>query len=921
MAQIPLRVSTRPLETGNVIRYPTDDPVGAALAQAGTKVSEVAANWQRTIEQDENLQATLGYDGFRRTVEGKLAEAKETMPANGSGFYDGALKTYQDEQKTFIGSLPKRLQPEYTARTNNDFLTLQTKAAETQLGASREFARVEIGKLHTRLTDDIVANPNAADADKVYDLGLKAIDESRLPDIEKLKARENWHIHARTAEAQARWRNQPEEMAKAFGVPYERVLDRSEWERALVARESSNNPRVVNKLGYAGLYQFGAPRLATVGMYEPGTAENVSDPTSTGGWSGAKWTGTFKISGFPEVKTLNEFLNSPGAQKAAFTAHVAMMDREIAQRGLEQYIGTRVGGVPITREGIYSMIHLGGAAGAQEALQGGGNARDSNGTSVLDYARLAANVTAAGAPEARYAGIPVEQRQRAVAQVEQVRRKEAIDFTSQEATRYGQNINALQTNIANNTATAEDVQKAKSDGWLTDPGDIARLQGAIQRRDSEMATTRQAMTALQTPNFPWNPYSKDHRDMAEAAFTSLGGNMDALQTIVTKTNMVPATAATTLRGALVSGNSQQVQSALQTAANLVIANPNVFTGVDGGKELAAAALTFEHYVTGRGMSADAAVRRFMDEQKPEYQQDLKAKIKKEDLDAIVKKELKPGDIQGAFDALPWIPFTDPQLTFNPEMRQRAMSDYEEAFRDHFMKNGNVATSKHLAQQEMRVTWGVTTINGARTVMKYPPDAARAYAGIEDVPGSFAKQAQDAIREWNGAEVPRSRIVISEARDTGRRFINGEPPTYTIGYFDQSGVFQMAPKPFYADPERMRSDQTAQREASYARATDVMRRPLRSLTDEEFELRKQIEAAKPPLLDPAAAPPAEEAREVAARRVGMRLPVPDDPTRPGLADRIGDATAEGVSGAYDWAAKWTEERNAERRERLRRLYRR
>ena len=185
---------------------------------------------------------------------------------------------------------------------------------------------------------------------------------------------------------------------------------RGGWEGALINRESSGNPRVENKWGYTGLYQFGAPLLKTLGLYTPGAGESLDNWGSTSKDSGGKWTGSFNIPGFPQVKTLDDFKNNPDAQRAAFQASTAYYDKEIERRGLDRYIGQTVGGVPITREGIYSMAHLGGIGGADAALRtgGGSDARDANGSSVLSYARMAAN---AGPAAAVATFLPASQRE------------------------------------------------------------------------------------------------------------------------------------------------------------------------------------------------------------------------------------------------------------------------------------------------------------------------------------------------------------------------------------------------------------------------------------------------------------------------------------------------------------------------------
>jgi hypothetical protein len=160
----------------------------------------------------------------------------------------------------------------------------------------------------------------------------------------------------------------------------------------LSGRESGNDPKVVNQLGFAGLYQFGAPRLADLGVYIPGPQENLGGWNKTSKDAPGKWSGTFNIPGFPEVKTLPDFLASPDAQKAAFEIHRGKMDQEIQSLGLDKYVGQTVGGVPITQDGLRSMIHLAGAGGAQAFLASGGqdNRADANGTRVSEYAKLGA---------------------------------------------------------------------------------------------------------------------------------------------------------------------------------------------------------------------------------------------------------------------------------------------------------------------------------------------------------------------------------------------------------------------------------------------------------------------------------------------------------------------------------------------------
>jgi hypothetical protein len=171
------------------------------------------------------------------------------------------------------------------------------------------------------------------------------------------------------------------------------VTPSSATEARLIQHESQGRPWITNDFGFAGLYQFGAPRLADLGIYKPGPNENLQNWNQTSKFEPGKWSGTFNVPGHPEVKTLSDFLQNPAAQKAAYDSHTARMDQEISTLGLDKYEGQTVGGVPITRAGLYTMMHLAGAQGARVALQSGGRIQvaDAYGTTPLQYASMAAH--------------------------------------------------------------------------------------------------------------------------------------------------------------------------------------------------------------------------------------------------------------------------------------------------------------------------------------------------------------------------------------------------------------------------------------------------------------------------------------------------------------------------------------------------
>lgn len=130
---------------------------------------------------------------------------------------------------------------------------------------------------------------------------------------------------------------------------------------SLIETESGGNWKALNSEGYGGRLQFGASRLADA---------------ARAGIIPAGMTGA-DFSKLP-----------PEQQQAVERWHFADIDQQAAKRGLNQFVGKEVGGVPITQDGIRAMAHLGGIGGAARFLESGGqiNPSDSNGTSLRDYA-------------------------------------------------------------------------------------------------------------------------------------------------------------------------------------------------------------------------------------------------------------------------------------------------------------------------------------------------------------------------------------------------------------------------------------------------------------------------------------------------------------------------------------------------------
>lgn len=133
---------------------------------------------------------------------------------------------------------------------------------------------------------------------------------------------------------------------------------------SLRTTESSNNPTAfrTNQDGrsFGGLVQMGAARLT-----------DYSNAT-----------------GAPAM-TPDQYAALPAEEQAKVEDwHFDDIRSQIRSRGLDQYIGQNINGVPMTEDGMIAVAHLGGMSGLSQHLstQGAYNPSDELGTSLSDYA-------------------------------------------------------------------------------------------------------------------------------------------------------------------------------------------------------------------------------------------------------------------------------------------------------------------------------------------------------------------------------------------------------------------------------------------------------------------------------------------------------------------------------------------------------
>lgn len=128
--------------------------------------------------------------------------------------------------------------------------------------------------------------------------------------------------------------------------------------RALAMKESSNNHKIVNRLGYMGLYQMGTDALIDAGYIDRKDRKT--------------WTGKYGI------HSREDFLNDRQVQEIAIREYHEIVWRYLAP--VHKYEGETIAGITLSKAGMISAAHLIGHKEFKKFINSGGqlDKRDKN---------------------------------------------------------------------------------------------------------------------------------------------------------------------------------------------------------------------------------------------------------------------------------------------------------------------------------------------------------------------------------------------------------------------------------------------------------------------------------------------------------------------------------------------------------------
>lgn len=818
---------------GEAAKAQADQQAGIALVGLGEGISKAAQIFEYDRRKFEEFEAERKWVEHSSQADVTFVQAKANAQPGAAGFTQGVTELYEKQASDFLEKIPAHLRPKYEVKVEGLRGRYREGGTVFELNERQKYYGDKTEELTGTLAGAVKANPDS------YDERIAQADEF----IET-----SGMLPRTKAQARSLARN------KLIGARIEGLVQAGRYDEAqsIAARTDEERQKLATtpaEVRAAIDEASGLTGVPSSYLYRTAGKESSFDPNAKASTSSAEGLFQFTDKTWAGVLARHGGKYGFGADTPKTDARAnALMAAEFTK---ENAAALRAAGIPVNEKTLY-IAHFAGEGGAVKLLTARADVpaadvlpsaakanrsifyeKDGSPRTVGQVvARLSGGMSGAVPQPSGDGPAPVGEvtlaTQTLIAKRDAQLQAEATKVAAIQAETWERAI------IDANAGVADLPKRAsiETDLLLTESqrNTLLRQYDATAR---DMVKLQRYMAKFHDPNAgPFNPFEPEDRKAADAIYRQLGGDAAALRAVVERTGILPETLSKGLRGHLVSGDVERTRDALNVVSNLLVRQPTIFTKTEGGKELEEAAVAFRHYVDDLGFSPDEAAKRYTERQSVEYKAKVTARLESEDINKVVKDSVSLGDVANFFDQSS-LPFTDPNVGFSPEMRRGMLGDYEELFRESYAKNGDIDLSKKLALEQMRKVWGVSSVTGQATVMRYPPELAPALRGLPNASVEIARQAVEAVKAETGRDVRRESLILTPVPAvTPDAYRSGQAPPYLLSWVDENGVLHsLNPgRAFVPDVQAMRTATTQQRGQSMERAVKA-----RELQDVDAEV--------------------------------------------------------------------------------------
>ncbi len=540
---------------------------------------------------------------------------------------------------------------------------------------------------------------------------------------------------------------------------------------------------------------FAAIRAAESGGDD--AARNPSS-TATGRYQFTEPTWNGLMEQYPDAGLTVDGRTDAGQQERAIRLFTAENERQLAEAG-----------VATTNSNLYAA-HFLGAAGAVKVLSAPDGAAMEG---LVDGAVIAANPFLAGmtvkdfrdwtegktgrdpAMPDYFERLTPEQQQTIFDMRNAEIQKAATEANAQATLDYRRADDAVTLGIVTGDIVSE---QQIFDAGLDDADTAKHLKAfrSAQDVDAGAAELLNRLAAGEVVDI--NPYDANDTarvDKAWEAFVSRepdANSLDVASSFVAATGAIPKAVAADLRRTINSPDIGAVAQGLQYAARLNDVAPDAMRGAH--EDLRDAVATYQTLVNAQGMTPAEAAAEMVRARDPATRRS------DELLGAAFKQAVKDGrfgsnDLRSEFDTT-WFFGGEPRLGVTPAQEMTLAEDYltfaERAFR---RANGNPDVARSIAIQEMRKTYGVTTVSGEPVLMRLPPE--NFYKPID---GGHAYLREKALEDAKSIDPSATSVSLWPIeRETALDIQAGRPPRYNLLYLTPDDGWQMAANAFVVSP--------------------------------------------------------------------------------------------------------------------------
>ena len=339
--------------------------------------------------------------------------------------------------------------------------------------------------------------------------------------------------------------------------------------------------------------------------------------------------------------------------------------------------------------------------------------------------------------------------------------------------------------------------------------DYTRLARQIDARDADTQKLSAAMERWANPNSAYSVYSEGDRNQVDMLYQAFDpGNeallglttegADGLVELVSRSGIVPESAAEQLMAMSRSGNATQMAYALTLGQRIYESNPDALYGTGVNDQLLPDILRWQDLTINQAMDYQTAANRMIADNVPMTRERMTALMPMADTFVAT---LDVGQIRNYFDNKYGDVMGMPNAGFTPEAEGALLTEYQSFAREAFLHeaNGNPQVATALAQAHMDQLYGVTRIFGSPTIMRHPPE--RTYGDVGGGMEWFGQQLEYEVEAAVGMDVDRRDIVLYTYSQTERDLQAGENPRYAMGVWtmrEGQRIFEWLPMAFTAN---------------------------------------------------------------------------------------------------------------------------